>query len=160
MFPNLPLPRNLDPPLRTDLVWTISRVNHGLTQRALVEPLILLTSPLSRCFSRKQQDKVQKAVARGQVGSDHVDPCFCLDRVVPERMSQVWRRSEVGNHKQRSLNTRLSSGTSANTSYRSRNAPGRSENNLRMKPTYREKNLLDYLFGGFRSTLNLNSFPN
>ena len=23
-----------------------------------------------------------------------------------------------------------------------------------MKPTYREKNLLDYLFGGFRSTLN------
>jgi len=22
-----------------------------------------------------------------------------------------------------------------------------------MKPTYREKNLLDYLFGGFRSTL-------
>jgi len=30
-------------------------------------------------------------------------------------MSQVWRRSEVGKHKQRSLNTRLSSGTSAGT---------------------------------------------
>ena len=27
-------------------------------------------------------------------------------------------------------------------------------NNLRMKLTYREENLLDYLFGGFRSTLN------
>jgi len=24
-----------------------------------------------------------------------------------------------------------------------------------MKPTYREKNLLDYLFGGFRSTLKV-----
>ena len=90
-----------------------------------------------------------------------VDSWYCLDWVVPERMSQVWRRSEVRNHKRRSLNTRLSSGTSANTSCRSRNAPGRMirsdlfwyGNNLRMKPTYREKNLLDYLFGGFRSTL-------
>jgi len=26
-------------------------------------------------------------------------------------------------------------------------------NNLKMKPTYRKKNLLDYFFGGFRSTL-------
>jgi len=71
MFPNLRLPRNLAPPLRTNLVYTIARVNHGLTQLALIEPLIVLTSPLSRCFSRKQQDKVQKAVARGQVVSDH-----------------------------------------------------------------------------------------
>jgi len=71
MFPNLQLPRNLAPPLRTDLVYTISRVNHVLTQLALVEPQIVLTSPLSCCFSRKQQDKVQKAVARGQVGSDY-----------------------------------------------------------------------------------------
>jgi len=71
MFPNLRLPRNLAPPLRADLVETISRVNHGLTQIALVEPQIVLTSPLSRCVSRKHQDKVQKAVARGQVGSDH-----------------------------------------------------------------------------------------
>jgi len=71
MFPNLRLPRNLAPPLRTDLVYTISRANHGLTQLALVVTLIVFTSPLSRCFSRKQQDKVQKAVAQGQVGSDH-----------------------------------------------------------------------------------------
>jgi len=26
-------------------------------------------------------------------------------------------------------------------------------NNLKKKPTYREKNVLDYLFGGFRSTI-------
>jgi len=42
-----------------------------------------------------------------------VDSWYCLDRVVLEGMSQVSRRSEVGNHKRRSLNTRLSSGTSA-----------------------------------------------
>ena len=35
--------------------------------------------------------------------------------MVPEGMSQVLRRSEVGNHEQRTLNTRLSSGTSAGT---------------------------------------------
>ena len=79
-------------------------------------------------------------------------------------VSQVWRRSEVRNHKRHSLYTRLSSGTSANTSCRSRNTPGRMiqsdlfwyGNNLKMKPTYREQNLLDYLFGpgGFRSALN------
>jgi len=38
------------------------------------------------------------------VGSWH-----CVDRVVSEAMSQVSRRSEVGNHKWRTLNTRLSS---------------------------------------------------
>jgi len=42
-----------------------------------------------------------------------VDFLYCLDRFVPERIRQVSRRSEVGNTKQRSLNTRLSSGTSA-----------------------------------------------
>jgi len=44
-----------------------------------------------------------------------VDSWYCLDRVVPEGMSQVSRRSEVGNHKRRSLNTQLSSGTSVGT---------------------------------------------
>ena len=90
-----------------------------------------------------------------------VDSWYCLDRVVPERMTQIWRRSEVRNHKRRSLNTQLSSGTSANTSFGSRNAPGRMirsdlfwyGNTLKMKSTYREKNLLDYLFRGFRCTL-------
>jgi len=28
-------------------------------------------------------------------------------------------------------------------------------NNLKIKPTFREKNLLDYLFGEFRSTLKV-----
>jgi len=92
----------------------------------------------------------------------------CLDRVVPERMSQVWRRSEVGNHERRSLDTRLSSGTStntsANTSCRSQNEPGRMirldlfwyRNDRKMKPTYREKNLLNYLFGGLREGMVAN----
>jgi len=44
-----------------------------------------------------------------------VDSWYCLDRFVPEGMSQVSRRSEVGNHKRSSLSTRLSSGTSAGT---------------------------------------------
>ena len=42
-----------------------------------------------------------------------VDSWYCLDWFVPEGISQVSRRSEVGNTKRRSLNTRLSSGTSA-----------------------------------------------
>ena len=163
MFPNLWSPRNLTPTLQTNLFHTTSRVNHGLTQIAFVEPLIVLTSPLSPCFSRKQQDKVQKAWHGGNLGQTMVDSWYCLDRVVLETMSQVWRRSKVRNHKQDSLNTRLSSNTSANTSCRSRNAPGRMirsdlfwyGNNLKIKPTYQEKNLLDYLFGGFRSTLKL-----
>ena len=44
-----------------------------------------------------------------------VDSWYCLDQVVPEAISQVLRQSEVGNHNRRSLNTRLSSGTSAGT---------------------------------------------
>jgi len=44
-----------------------------------------------------------------------VDSWYCLDQFVPEGISQVSRRSEVGNTKQRSLNTRLSSDTSAGT---------------------------------------------
>ena len=67
-------------------------------------------------------------------------------------MSQVWRRSEVGNHKRRTLNTRLSSGTSEHTSSSSRNVPNRiirSDlfwywNKIKMKPTYRDKNELNW----------------
>ena len=44
-----------------------------------------------------------------------VDSWHCLDRFVPEGRSQVSRWSEVGNTKRRSLNTQLSSGTSAGT---------------------------------------------
>jgi len=47
------------------------------------------------------------------------------DRVGPEGMSQVWRRSEVRTHEGHTLNTWLSSGTSEHTSSSSWNAPGR-----------------------------------
>ena len=42
-----------------------SRVNHVLTQPALVPPLIVLTSALSRSFRRKGQDKVPKTMVWG-----------------------------------------------------------------------------------------------
>ena len=45
-----------------------------------------------------------------------VDSWYFQDRVVPEgMMSQVARQLEVGNHKRRTLNTQLSSGTSEGT---------------------------------------------
>ena len=44
-----------------------------------------------------------------------VDSWYYLDRVVLEGISQVWRRSEVGNHKWRTLNAQLPSVTSAGT---------------------------------------------
>jgi len=44
-----------------------------------------------------------------------VDSWHCLEQVVLEGMSQVSRRLEVGNHKPHTLNTQLSSGTSAGT---------------------------------------------
>jgi len=52
---------------------------------------------------------------RGRLRQTIVNSWYCLDLFVPEGMSQVLRRSEVGNHKRRSLNTRLSSGTSVGT---------------------------------------------
>ena len=44
-----------------------------------------------------------------------VDSWYCLDRFVPEGISQISKRSEVRNTKRRSLNTRLSSGISVGT---------------------------------------------
>jgi len=38
-----------------------------------------------------------------KLGQTMIDSWYCLDRVVPERMSQVWSWSEVGDHKRRSL---------------------------------------------------------
>ena len=43
-------------------------------------------------------------MVQGYVASDHGWLWNCLDRVVPEGMSQVFRRLEVGNHKRRTLN--------------------------------------------------------
>jgi len=44
-----------------------------------------------------------------------VDPWYCLDRFVPEGLSQVVKRLKVRNTKQRAFNNRLSSGTSVGT---------------------------------------------
>jgi len=46
-----------------------------------------------------------------------VDSWYCLDRVIPQGMSQVGRRLKVGNYKRRTLNTRLCSGTSEHTGF-------------------------------------------
>jgi len=67
--------------------------------------------------------KYQERSYGGRLRQTTVDSVRGLDRVVPEGTSQVWKRSEVGNHKWRTLNTRLSSGTSEHTSSSSRNVP-------------------------------------
>ena len=57
--------------LEWNLIFVLlSRVNHGLTQPALVPPLIVLTSALSRPFRRKGHDTVQKTILWGQIASD------------------------------------------------------------------------------------------
>ena len=66
-------------------------------------------------FVRKDKTKYKKRLHGGNLRQTMVDSWYCLDRFVPEGISQVSRRSEVGNTKRRSLNTRLSSGTSAGT---------------------------------------------
>jgi len=72
MVPDLQLPRHLAHPLRIDPVYTISRVNHGLTQLAPVPPLEVLTSALSRSFVEKDKTKYYvEAVLQGQVALDH-----------------------------------------------------------------------------------------
>jgi len=64
--------------------------------------LLLLCHAL---LEEKDKTKYQKQLYGGSLHQTMVDSCNCLDWVVPEGMSQVWRRSEVGNHKQRTLNT-------------------------------------------------------
>jgi len=71
MVPDLRSPRNLAHPLWNDTTQTILRVNHGLTQLALVPPLIVLNSALSSPFRRKGQDKVPKTNVWGQIASDN-----------------------------------------------------------------------------------------
>jgi len=71
MVPDLQSSQHLAHPLRKDLVQTISRVKHGLTQFAPVPPLEVLTSALSRSICLKRQDKVLEATVQGQVASDH-----------------------------------------------------------------------------------------
>jgi hypothetical protein len=124
----------------------------------------VLTSALSRSFRRTGQDKVPKTMVSpgGRLRQTMVDSWYYPDRVIPDGMSQIWRRSEVRNHKRHTLNTRLSSGTSEHTSSSSQNVPGRmiqsdlfwNRNTIITKPAHRDTNLPDQYFGGFRSTLN------
>jgi len=117
-------------------------------------------STLSRSFLLKGQDKILKAMLQG-LRQIMVESSHCLDWVVSKGMSQIWRKSEVGSHKWRTLNTRLFSDTSQHASFSTRNASGRMIrsdlvwywNKLKTKPAYREKSLRDYLCGGFRSSL-------
>jgi len=111
-------------------------------------------------LEKKDKTKYQKRSYGGRLRQTMVNSWYCLERVVPNWMSQVWRRSEVGNHRRRTLNTRLSSGTSEHTSSSSRNVPGRliwSDlfwywDNIKTKPTYRGKFQI-FFVGRFRSTL-------
>ena len=81
--------------------------------------LLKLKSTLSRSFCLKRQDKVLEAMVQGQVAPDHGWLVLVLwhsvHQVVLDKISQVSRRSEVGNQKECTLNTWLSAGTSAGT---------------------------------------------
>jgi len=107
---NLWSPRNLAHPLRNDPVQTISRVNHGLTQRAPVTPLLVLCL----VFSTK------RAWQSGRSGTRHVasDHAWLIILSRPGRSGEEEPGVEaIGScvHKRRALNTRLSSVTSAGT---------------------------------------------
>jgi hypothetical protein len=115
MVPDLRSPRNLAHPFQNDAVWTLSQVNHGLTQLAPVQPLIVLDHIFQTKRTWQSRSKHLTRWYRGKLCQSMVDSWYCLDRVVPEGMSQVSRQSEVGNHKQRTLNFRLFSVTSAET---------------------------------------------
>jgi len=58
-------------PFWHDLVYAISRVNHGLTQLAPLQSLQVVTSALSLSFCQKRQHKVLEAVIRGQIATGH-----------------------------------------------------------------------------------------
>jgi len=63
--------------LRNDPVQTISRVNHGLTQRAPVKPLVTLSCP----FQQKERDKAEENTSRGGTGARCVRPWLTRDIV-------------------------------------------------------------------------------
>jgi len=56
--------------------------------------------------SKRARQSVSKHYQRwyeGGLRQTMVDSCHCFDRIIPERMSQVSRRSEVRNHKRRTV---------------------------------------------------------
>jgi len=105
---------NLAHPLRNNPVQTIARVNHGLSQRAPVTPLLLLCLAFFNKRAWQSGSKHFKMV-QGHVASDHGWPVI-LSR--PGRSGEDEPGDEaIGScvHKRRAFNTRLSSGTSAGT---------------------------------------------
>ena len=65
----------------------------------------------SRSFGKKGEVKLGKRWYSGSLRQTMVETRYCLGRVVPERTSQVSRRSEVTFIKRRTSNTRPSSST-------------------------------------------------
>jgi len=63
-------------------------------------PCNTASSTLSCLFRQKERDKAEVSTSRGGTGARCVRPCmvdswYCLDPVVPERMSQASKRSEI-----------------------------------------------------------------
>jgi len=176
MAPDLRSPRNLACPLQNDPVYTMPRINHGLTQLAPVLPLQVLTSALSRSFVWKDKTKYWKRWYGGKLRQTMVESWYSPDRVVPEGMSQVSGQSEVRNHKRRTLDTRLSSGTSAGTFAVSAGpyiitVPKQVRKTLltcflysfkkrggKSVLTFRTQDLVDFFLERFRSTLKTSHF--
>jgi len=112
---NFQLLQHLTHPLWYDRVYTIGRVNHGLTQRAPVPPLEVLTSALSCSFCWKRQDKVLEAVLQEHVASNN-GWLVMLSGPGHSGGDEPGVEAIRGCvHKRHALNTRLSSGTSTGT---------------------------------------------
>jgi len=100
------------PPERPSLDNTTSHPCSEVTY-----PCITSSSVHIRFFTIFLFEKTRRSTRSGSTGASCVRPWLTRDIVwiVPEGMSQVSWRSEVGNTKERSLNTLLSSGTSTGT---------------------------------------------
>jgi len=93
-FPTFESPPSMAHPLRNKPVWTISRVNHGLTQLALVPPPSVFYFVFQTTRPWKSRIKNLKGWCRDKLRHDMVNLSYCLDRVVPGEMSQVSRWSK------------------------------------------------------------------
>ena len=175
MVPNLRSPRKPDssPPERPGL----DNVRSQSWSEATC-PCTTSASAYLRFVTIFLLEKTRQSTRSGGTGASCVRTWLtrawhCLDQFVPEGIRQVSRRSEVGNTKWCSLNTRLSSGTSAGTfavstgPYKNYHAKAGKKNepwhvfgtisNKRVGKsiiTFRTLKLVAFFFKGFRSTLN------
>jgi len=81
----------------------------GLTQLAPVPSYLVICLVFWKKRTWQSGSKHWKRLYRDKMHQTMVDLWHCRDWFVPEGMNQVLRRSEIGNHKRRTLNTRLSS---------------------------------------------------